>query len=147
MASNFHAVAAIVEQSGVLIIGPSGAGKTELAFALIAAARLAGRFARLVGDDQLFLRAAAGRLVAAVPPSIAGLAEVRGFGPVGVEHEPQMVVDLLVRIVPAQQAPRFAEPAKLEIAGVAVPMLELATENAERAAAAILAFLRVAPFR
>jgi len=147
MAENIHAVAVIVEQAGVLILGPSGCGKTELAFALVAAAKAQGRFARLVGDDQLLLRAASGRLVATVPRSIAGLAEVRGFGPAAVDHEPQMVVDLLVRMVPAAQAPRFAEPADEEVAGVALPALVVAEGNAPRAAAAIGAFLRVAPFR
>jgi len=147
MAENIHAVAVIVEQAGILIRGPSGSGKTALAFALVAAAGQRARFARLVGDDQLLLRAASGRLIAEVPRTIAGLAEVRGFGPAGTDHEPQMVVDLLVRLVPAAQAPRFAEPADERIAGIALPALDLAGGNPLQAVAAILAFLRVAPFR
>src|SRR5579885_12565 len=43
-----HATAAVVGEAGVLIRGPSGSGKSSLAFALIAAAKASGLFARLI---------------------------------------------------------------------------------------------------
>lgn len=103
--ANRHASLVIAGESGVLITGPSGSGKTELALAFMAHCTAHGRFARLVSDDQVFLSAAAGRLIGRAPPTIAGLAEARGFGPAAIAHQSRAVVDLVVRLVAAEAAP------------------------------------------
>ncbi|MER2633094.1 MAG: HPr kinase/phosphorylase, partial [Rhizobiaceae bacterium] len=79
--ANVHATGVILGDRAVLLLGESGSGKTGLAFALLAHAARHGRFARLVGDDQLFLSVAAGRLILRAPAAIVGQAEVRGLGP------------------------------------------------------------------
>ena len=86
MADNFHASAVVLGDRGIVIAGASGAGKTQLALALISHARSFGLFARLVADDQILLSAHDGRLVCAAPATIAGLVEVRGVGPQPVAH-------------------------------------------------------------
>ena len=53
-----HATAVIHGDSGVLILGPSGSGKSALALALIARASDAGLFGALVGDDRVYVRKA-----------------------------------------------------------------------------------------
>jgi len=69
-----HATAVAIEDCGLLILGPSGSGKSALALALMAAG------ARLVADDRVILRVEGERLVAECPPAIAGRIEARGMG-------------------------------------------------------------------
>ncbi len=61
-------------ERGILIEGPSGSGKSQLALELIALGAV------LVADDRTVLIGAEGKLFARAPNSIAGLIEVRGFG-------------------------------------------------------------------
>lgn len=143
---NVHATAVVLADRGVLIAGRSGAGKTGLALALLAHARSAGRFARLVSDDQLLLRAASGRLVCEVPSAIAGLAELRGLGPRPVRHEPRVVVDLLVRLVEPAKAERYPDAAEETLAGCAVPLLRLAEGDRLAAVLAVASRLSLPPF-
>ena len=81
MPATVHASAVLINTRAVLIRGPSGAGKSRLALDLIDAAR-GGlvRFARLVGDDRVYLASAGGRLLVRSAETLAGLIEVRGAG-------------------------------------------------------------------
>ena len=128
---NVHGTALVVGDRGVLITGPSGSGKTTLALALIAREAAAGRFARLVGDDQLFVEALGGRLVVACPPTISGVAEVYGIGPWPQPHLASAVIDLVVRLVPRANAPRLGEPQTETIAGVSLPAIDLPARSVE----------------
>jgi serine kinase of HPr protein (carbohydrate metabolism regulator) len=144
---NLHATALISGDRGVLITGPSGSGKTTLALALIARETAAGRLARLVGDDQLFVEAQGGRLVATSPDSIAGLAEIYGIGPCPQPHVASAVVDLVVRLVPQADAVRLGEPQTETIAGVSLPVLDLPARNAEACCLALTAWFNASPRR
>jgi K+/H+ antiporter YhaU regulatory subunit KhtT len=92
--TNLHATGVVVGNRGVVVMGPSGSGKSSLAFELIQQSRIAGQFACLVADDQLFIRQAAGRLLVTAPEPIAGLAEIRGHGVARIDHEPRAVIEL-----------------------------------------------------
>ncbi|HEX8809692.1 MAG TPA: serine kinase, partial [Xanthobacteraceae bacterium] len=84
-----HASAVLVGARAVLIRGPSGSGKSRLAWELIEAARGgAVAFARLVGDDHVHLQAAGGRLLVRPNDALAGLIELRGAGILRRDHEP-----------------------------------------------------------
>jgi serine kinase of HPr protein (carbohydrate metabolism regulator) len=144
--ANIHATALVLGDRGVLITGPSGSGKTTLALTLIDRFLSNGRFARLVGDDQLFV-AARGRLVASCPPTIARLAEVRGVGPRPLPALGCAVIDLIVRLVPEHDAPRLPDPASEVIAGIELPRLDLPARNAVAASLAVTAWLAPPPFR
>ena len=122
---NFHGTAFILGDKGVLVRGRSGAGKTTLALSLIEMCTARGRFASLVADDQIFLEAHGGRLVCAVPESIAGLAEFRGMGPGGTAFEPWMIVDLVVNLVERDAAPRYSSGDDVVLEGCRIPCLEL----------------------
>ena len=62
--ASLHATAVIYGESGVLILGPSGSGKSALALALMARASATGAFSALIGDDRIFVSKAHGRLLA-----------------------------------------------------------------------------------
>jgi HPr kinase/phosphorylase len=69
-----HASCVAAFGRGLLILGPSGSGKSALALRLITLG------AQLVADDQTDLAVEDGRLVARCPPAIRGLIEARGVG-------------------------------------------------------------------
>jgi len=147
MADNFHASAIVLGDRGIVIAGDSGAGKTQLALALISHARTHGLFARLVADDQVFLSVHHGRLVCSAPKTIAGLVEVRGIGPRPIDCEPKASVDLMVRLVARREAMRLAEPETEALLGCDVALLRLPSDDREAAMAAVLAHLSLPPFR
>jgi HPr kinase/phosphorylase len=72
--TNIHATCVAINGQGVLLLGASGAGKSDLALRLIDGG------ARLVADDRTILFVKNGALHAKAPPSIKGLLEVRGVG-------------------------------------------------------------------
>ena len=57
-----------------LLLGESGAGKSDLALRLIAAG------AQLVADDRVELSVESNRLIARAPANLAGLIEIRNVG-------------------------------------------------------------------
>ena len=143
---NIHATAILIGERGILISGSSGSGKTTLALALIDHFGRRGLFARLIGDDQLFVAAHSGRLVCRAPASIAGLTEVPGLGPKPLLFEPCAVIDLAIRLVAAGEMARFQEELSETIAGCIVPRIDLAERNVTVALPAVMARLAIAPF-
>jgi serine kinase of HPr protein (carbohydrate metabolism regulator) len=139
--TNLHATGVVVGNHGVVVMGPSGSGKSSLAFELIQQSRIAGQFACLVADDQLFIRQAAGRLLVTAPEPIAGLAEIRGHGVARIDHEPRAVIDLAVELVSPDEAPRHRRDVTRTIAGVMLPCLELPWRDTAGAARAVRAWL------
>jgi HPr kinase/phosphorylase len=70
-----HATSLAVDGRGLLILGPSGSGKSALALQLVS------RGAALVADDRTRVERVEERLVASCPnPDLAGLIEARGVG-------------------------------------------------------------------
>lgn len=139
---NLHASVIIAGTTGVLILGPSGAGKSSLALAAIEMLRAQGRFAALVADDRIWVRVVNGRLVAEVPEAIAGLVEIRGFGPARIVHEARTIIDCAVRLVAREDAPRMAaKEARETVHGINLPRLDLAQGDVAGAARALLAWL------
>jgi HPr kinase/phosphorylase len=127
-----HASAVLFGARAVLIRGPSGSGKSQLAYQLIEHPRGNGSgFARLVGDDRVHLEVASGRLLVRPAETLAGLLEVRGVGVRRVDHEPAAVVGLVVDLN-AADAERLPEPERqrAEIEGVALPRLAVAAGTA-----------------
>src|SRR5262249_58152424 len=98
-----HASAVLAGARAVLIRGPAGAGKSQLALALIQAADTGLlRFARLVGDDRVHLEAHHGRLLVRPAAALAGLVEGRGLRLRPPDHPPLAGGGLVVR--PARHA-------------------------------------------
>jgi serine kinase of HPr protein (carbohydrate metabolism regulator) len=141
-----HASALLVGDRGVVIAGPSGSGKTALCLALLNHCRNARWFARLVSDDWIYLVRAGDRLIARAPEPIAGLIEVRGFVPTQICAAGEMIVDRMVRLAPAAEAPRFSEGEAELLEGHPVPSLRLPERNALQGVLAVAAWLGLPPF-
>jgi serine kinase of HPr protein (carbohydrate metabolism regulator) len=118
----------LIGAKAVLIRGPSGSGKSRLAWALIAAAGTpALPFVRLIADDRAYVDAAGGRLLVRPAPALAGLIEVRGLGIRRLPYEPVAAVGLVVDL-DAADAGRLPEPqtGETSIAGIRLPRLAVA---------------------
>ena len=141
-----HASAAIIGETGVLVRGASGSGKSRLVLALIAEAGLRGQFARLVGDDRVDLANAAGRLVVCPHPAIAGRIERRGQAIARLPHEPAAVVGLVVDLVAAVPRLPDGDEEALLLFGVRLARLAIWQEApAQEAAAAVFWALQERP--
>ena len=142
-AATVHASAVLAGARAVLIRGPAGAGKSQLALALIQAADTGLlRFARLVGDVRVHLEARHGRLLVRPAAALAGLIEVRGLGIRRLDHEPVAAVGLVVDLA-ADDAGRLPAGTAAVICGISLPRLAVAA-GAE-ASYPLLARLRFAP--
>lgn len=110
-----HASCVAIEGRGILLRGPSGSGKSDLAL------RLLDGGARLVADDQVELSLDGDRVVARAPAALAGLLEVRGIGIVAVPAVAAAPLALLVDLVPGHAVERLPEPDRDVLLGVAIP--------------------------
>ena len=142
--STIHASAVLIGAYAVLIRGPSGAGKSQLAWQLINAAPAQIPFARLVGDDRLFVEARHGRLIVCPAPELVGLLEIRGLGIRRLPCEPRAVAGLVVDLA-AADADRLPahEAFRTEILGITLPRLPVAAS--QPALPALLAMLDTTP--
>jgi HPr kinase/phosphorylase len=139
--STIHASAVLIGPKAVLIRGPSGSGKSRLAWDLLqAAAQGVLPFARLVVDDRVHIEAHFGRLLARPAPGLAGMIEIHGLGVRNLAFEPVAVVGLVVNLAAADSARLPASEAeKTTIGGVALPRLAVAAGMA--ALPLVLAYL------
>jgi len=111
--------------AGLLITGPSGSGKSDLALRLIASGW------RLVSDDRTCLWASGGRVWAKAPPPLAELVAARGVDIVRVPRREVAPVVLVAACLPPGETPeRLPDKAFTELAGVAVQQLAIAALDA-----------------
>jgi HPr kinase/phosphorylase len=126
--ASVHASCVLVGARAVLIRGPSGSGKSQLALDLIQAAASGSlRFARLVGDDRVHLAPAGGRLLARPAEALAGLIEVRGVGLLRLPYEPCAVVGLVVDLAATDGSRLPDREQRAVIDGISLPRLPVAS--------------------
>jgi len=94
-----HASCVAIEGQGVLLAGPAGCGKSDLAL------RLIDNGAQLVADDQTQLRLENDQLIASAPASIAGLLEIRHIGLVKMPHTAKAEIVLYIDLTTTREAP------------------------------------------
>lgn len=117
-----HASTVAIDGSAVLIGGPSGSGKSDLAL------RLIDRGATLVSDDYTIVRRSGRDLIASAAPNIVGRMEVRGLGIVEMPTAGEVPVALYIDLDSTPQ--RLPEPGERRtLAGVAVPVIGLAAHE------------------
>lgn len=132
-----QATCVVVEGRGVLLRGPSGSGKSELALQLIDGG------GRLVADDGVELRRQGERLFARLPSgapeSVRGRVELRGLGILPVPSVPEAPLDLVVDLAAADMLERLPEPMTVDLLGIALPLVRLSAAEPSAAAKVRLA--------
>jgi len=125
--ASVHASAVKIGNTAVLIRGPSGSGKSRLAFELIMSGR-SGQVppAVLVGDDRVHLDTAGGELLVRPAAALAGLIEIRGLGIRQMDYVPEAVVGLVVDLA-ATDAERLPSDEALQVGifGVSIPRIPI----------------------
>jgi HPr kinase/phosphorylase len=119
-----HATALAFGEHAVLLRGPSGSGKSDLALRCLglAPSQLVPGAVRLVGDDQVLLKSSGEEIWASPPDSLRGLLEVRGLGIVQVGWVARARVALVVDLVTSGTIERFPDPwPQEEILNVRLP--------------------------
>jgi HPr kinase/phosphorylase len=126
--ASIHASAVLVGNRAVLIRGPSGSGKSHLAFELILAGRC-GQIApaMLIGDDRVHLGASTGQLIVRPAPALAGLIEIRGLGIRRCDYANEAAVGLVVDLeaADAERLPK-SEALLTKISGIELPRIPVA---------------------
>ena len=87
-----HASTVALEGRAVLISGPSGSGKSDLAL------RLLDRGFLLVSDDRTIVRRQDDKVIASAPETIRGKLEIRGVGIVEMDTASDIPVSLVVEL-------------------------------------------------
>jgi HPr kinase/phosphorylase len=129
-----HGTAVAVDGGAILLRGPPGAGKSDLALRLIDAG------ARLVADDQVELRRDGRQILARAPATLAGLVEIRGIGIIHVDALQEAPLVLLVDLILSGEVERLPERRFETVLGLAIPLI--AQAPFEASAAAKLRFAR-----
>jgi serine kinase of HPr protein (carbohydrate metabolism regulator) len=114
-----HATAVALDGVGVLLRGPSGSGKSDLALRLIDGG------ARLIADDQTVIVRRGGGLFAAPPAAIAGRLEVRGLGIMKLDFAADMRLGAVFDLLPHQAIERLPEPMTVELLNIKLPLARL----------------------
>ncbi|WP_300515951.1 serine kinase [Aliiroseovarius sp.] len=112
----FHATTVAINGKGVLILGPSGSGKSGLALQLLALGAV------LVADDRSRVICTDGRLIAHAPPRMAGVIEARNVGLIRVPHVKTAPLHLAVDMT-REEPDRLPHPKSLTISGMALDLL------------------------
>jgi len=113
-----HASSVAMDGRAVLIAGPSGSGKSDLAL------RLLDRGFTLVSDDRTIVRKEGGKLTATAPETIKGKLEVRGVGIVEMETVSDMPVAIIVELTSDIQ--RLPDDGRERIIlGIGIPLINV----------------------
>ena len=133
---NLHASCVAVEGRAVLIGGPSGSGKSDLAL------RLIDRGFTLVSDDRTIIRRDGARLVASAPDTIKGKLEIRGLGIVDMASVSDVPLALVVELT-SDMARMPDDSRERMILGAAVPLISVDAMTASAASKVALALDRL----
>lgn len=128
-----HATCVQIGATGVLLLGPSGSGKSDLALRLIDAGAL------LVADDQVQVERRGERLLGRAADALAGLIEVRGVGILKMPYCAQSPIDLAVELAPVARLARLPETLGYSLLGIELPRLRLDPRTPSAAAKVRLA--------
>ncbi|MEO1190339.1 MAG: RNase adapter RapZ, partial [Pseudomonadota bacterium] len=114
-----HATCISLYGQGLLLRGPSGSGKSDLALRLLDAGGL------LVSDDQTLVSAKGERLFASAPETLSGRMEVRGLGVVGRPALVSVAVMLVVDLMPASEIERLPAQRSTRLLDRELPLIAL----------------------
>lgn len=128
-----HATAIAVGQRAVIIRGPSGSGKSDLALRClsVSASQLVTAPARLLADDQVLVRRDGSTLIVSAPAALLGRLEIRGVGILELDAAPEARAVLIADLVERSQIERYPDPWPMaSILGLSVPVLRVSAFEA-----------------
>ena len=115
---NLHASTVALDGRAVLISGPSGSGKSDLAL------RMLDRGFTLVSDDRTIVRKEGDKLIATAPETIKGKLEIRGVGIVEMESVTDVPVALVVEL--RSDVQRLPDDGRERlILGISIPLISV----------------------
>ncbi len=114
-----HASCVAIGSTGVLIRGPSGSGKSDLAL------RLIDDGAMLVADDQVHLESVSGELIASPHNALAGKIEIRGCGIIDLPYRKTVAIGLVIDLQERVDIPRLPEVITCNFSGHSLPFYRL----------------------
>jgi HPr kinase/phosphorylase len=130
---DLHATTVAVEGRGLLILGPSGSGKSALALMMMALGSV------LVADDRTHVSREGGVLVASGPERLRGMIEARGVGLLAAEQARRATLALAVDLGQTETE-RLPPERTIGLLDLALPLLHK-VESAHFPAA-LLQYLR-----
>ncbi len=113
-----HATAVAIGDHGVIIQGPSGSGKSDLAL------RIVDRGALLISDDQVIAKKDNDSIRLHAPTNIAGKMELYSLGIYEVPHVSD--IELVMTVQLSDDAERYPMDQQLDILlGMNIPLIKL----------------------
>ncbi|MEL0106742.1 MAG: HPr kinase/phosphorylase [Rhodospirillales bacterium] len=117
--AQIHGTCIAIDDAAIVLLGPPGCGKSDLALRLIDAG------ATLIADDRIDIKRAGNNLIVSPPVNIAGLIEVRGIGIVKTVHRESGVLTTAFELVPPEHIERMPQPLHWSMLGLSIPKFKL----------------------
>ncbi len=122
-----HSTSVVIDDNGVLILGDSGSGKSDLALRLIDSG------ATLISDDISICRKNSNNIYLYCPPEIKGLLEVREIGIITVPFVERIKLRLVVNLK-SNNNERFPKDSSFRILGIKIPTINIEGKNSSAVA-------------
>ena len=122
-----HSSSVVIDDNGVLILGDSGSGKSDLAL------RLIDNGATLISDDISICRKNSNNIYLYCPPEIKGLLEVREIGIITVPFVERIKLRLVVNLK-SNNNERFPKDNSFRILGIKIPIINIEGKNSSAVA-------------
>lgn len=122
-----HSTSVVIDDNGVLILGDSGSGKSDLAL------RLIDNGATLISDDISICRKNSNNIYLYCPPEIKGLLEVREIGIITVPFVERIRLRLVVNLK-SNNNERFPKDSFFRILGIKIPIINIEGKNSSAVA-------------
>ena len=119
--NNIHATLISFNNAGVLFIGKSGSGKSDLALRMIME-----KGAVLVADDRVDLSVINNNLYGSAPKELYGKMEIRGLGITNFTAKKREKIVLCVELVEnREEVERMPDPENITFLGVSITKIKL----------------------
>jgi len=118
---NIHASCVSWQDKGIMLLGKSGLGKSDLCLRLIQ-----NHEALLVADDRAILNVSHETIIVSAPDNLKGMLEVRGVGILQAPHCDNCSLNIVVELLPDSTAvERFPDNDFWIYNNIKVPLIRL----------------------